>query len=83
MHELWSQRCERFENERALRKARMRHDEPGFVHDLIAVEQHVEVERARGVAHAAFAAGVALDRATRSDEAIDSGAPVARVKAAE
>jgi hypothetical protein len=68
MHERGRQRGERFEDERALGQTRVRHDQSGLVHDAIAVEQQIEVERARGVAFAAFAPGRALEREQRVEK---------------
>src|SRR3977135_3782993 len=40
---------------------RMRYNEPRLVHDGVAIEQQVEIERARCIGKAAAAAGVCFD----------------------
>src|SRR3954469_8218125 len=53
------QRCE---NEGALMQAGMRHAQPRFVDARIAIEQEVEIQRARRVREAALAAMAGFDR---------------------
>src|ERR1700694_1077260 len=47
---------------------RMRYDEPGLAHDGVAIEQKVEVERARRVWKAATAAVACLDALQRLEQ---------------
>ena len=61
-HLRWGDFCQRHKHEGPLGHAWVRHDEGGCVDDIIAVQQNVQVQRARRIAEGSASAGLVFNR---------------------